>query len=69
VANGYSYGYGFLDGMDAGVRVVGHGGGAPGMSGELIMIPSRGYVIVVLSNLDPPIATDAAYYIARHLPP
>ena len=37
-----------------GTRCFGHGGGAPGMNGELKICPAPGYVVAVLSNLDPP---------------
>ena len=39
---------------------IGHGGGAPGMNGELIYFPKTGYLVVVLSNQDPPAATELA---------
>lgn len=64
----YMYAYGFVDGAEEGIHIVGHGGGAPGMSGDLKMVPESGYTIAVLSNFDPPLATDVASYIARRLP-
>jgi hypothetical protein len=33
-------------------------GSTPGMNGDLKIDPGTGYVMVVLSNLDPPAATD-----------
>jgi hypothetical protein len=33
-----------------GVRIVGHGGGGPGINGNLDMYPEEGYVVAVLSN-------------------
>ena len=40
------------------LRSYGHGGGAPGMNGELRVFPELGYVVVSLSNLDPPAASE-----------
>jgi len=48
---------------------VGHGGGAPGMNGELMYFPKSGYLVVVLANLDPPSATSFTDYIVAKLPP
>ncbi len=48
------YGYGF--GVQQEPRRYGHGGGAPGMNGDLRIYPQLGYVLVCLSNLDPPAA-------------
>ena len=62
-----SYGLGFMDRDFNGVRAFGHGGGAPGMNGELLIFPS-GYVVVVLANMDPPAATEVARFIATRLP-
>ena len=45
----------------------GHGGGAPGMNGDLEIYPQAGYVIVVLSNLDPPAASRVSDFIANRL--
>jgi len=39
-----------------GKRVIGHGGGAEGMNGMLLIEPKEGYIVVVLSNWDPPMA-------------
>jgi len=66
-AAGGSYGLGFMGRDFNGVRAFGHGGGAPGMNGELLIFPS-GYVVVVLANMDPPAATEVARFIAARLP-
>jgi len=65
---GGKYAYGFSDVRAGGVRWVGHGGGAPGMNGDLKFSPDSGYVVAVLSNLDPPAATRVADFIAARLP-
>lgn len=57
------YAYGFEDRRVNGKRVIGHGGGAPGMNAELRIIPELGYVIVVLTNYDPPFAS----FLARDI--
>ena len=63
-----SYAYGFEDGRKNGVGAVGHSGGAPGMNGDLRIYPQSGYVVVVLSNLDPPAAQQVSAYINLRLP-
>jgi CubicO group peptidase (beta-lactamase class C family) len=68
VAPGFQYAYGFIDRVVGGRRFVGHGGGAPGMNGELAFEPNGGYVVVVLSNLDPPAAGQVAGFILGRLP-
>jgi D-alanyl-D-alanine carboxypeptidase len=63
------YAYGFMDARDAdGNGSVGHGGGAPGMNGDLRIYPKSGYVVVVLSNLDPPAAQRISNYLDPRLP-
>lgn len=62
------YAYGFFDRVVGGRRWVGHSGGAPGMNGELAFEPDGGYVVVVLSNLDPPAAGQVAAFILDRLP-
>jgi D-alanyl-D-alanine carboxypeptidase len=49
-------------------RSFGHGGGAPGMNGDLRIYPDSGYVIAVLCNINPPSATRVAEYAADRLP-
>jgi hypothetical protein len=61
------YAYGFVDRVVAGVRCFGHGGGAPGMNGELT-ICENGYTIAVLANLDPPAASRVEQFILNRLP-
>lgn len=67
--HGGKYAFGFFDdGADASVRHFGHDGGAPGMNGDLQIYPQSGYVIAVLSNLDPPAASRVSEFIANRLP-
>ena len=47
-----SYAYGFFDRTVGGQRMVGHGGGAPGVGSFLSMYPASGYTFIVLSNSD-----------------
>ena len=65
---GGKYAYGFQDSMINGARCFGHGGGAPGMNGELKICPGPGYVIAVLANMDPPGASRVAEFITNRLP-
>lgn len=67
-ARGAKYAYGFFDRASGGIRFVGHGGGAPGMNGDLEIAPASGYVVVVLSNLDPPAAQRESEFITNRLP-
>jgi CubicO group peptidase (beta-lactamase class C family) len=65
-----SYAYGFFDARRAdGNGWVGHGGGAPGMNGDLRIYPKSGYVAAALANLDPPAADQITEYLDRRLPP
>jgi D-alanyl-D-alanine carboxypeptidase len=65
---GGKYAYGFSDSTTGGVRWLGHGGGAPGMNGELKFSPDSGYIVAVLANLDPPAASRIADFIGARLP-
>jgi D-alanyl-D-alanine carboxypeptidase len=66
--DGTFYRYDFTDQTPEGRRFWGHGGGAPGMNGDLRMFPDSGYVVVVLANRDPPVAQTLAGYISDRLP-
>jgi CubicO group peptidase (beta-lactamase class C family) len=68
VGPGVQYAYGFFDRVVGGGRIIGHGGGARGMNGDLAFEPDSGYVVVVLSNLDPPAAGKVAAFIFPGLP-
>jgi hypothetical protein len=50
-----------------GTRIVGHNGGAPGMNADLSILWNEGYAVIVLANVDPTVAQDAAQYIADRL--
>jgi CubicO group peptidase (beta-lactamase class C family) len=66
---GGKYAFGFFDdGGDSGARHFGHGGGAPGMNGDLQIYPQSGYVIAVLANMDPPAASRVSEFIMNRLP-
>jgi D-alanyl-D-alanine carboxypeptidase len=65
---GEQYAYGFVDRVVGSRRFVGHGGGAAGMNGDLMFEPNGGYVVVVLSNFDPPAATQVSSFILERLP-
>ncbi|HEX6732638.1 MAG TPA: serine hydrolase domain-containing protein, partial [Pyrinomonadaceae bacterium] len=65
---GGKYAYGFGDANINGTRCFGHGGGAPGMNGELKICPGPGYVVAVLANMDPPAASRVADFITNRLP-
>jgi CubicO group peptidase (beta-lactamase class C family) len=66
--SGEKYAYGFGDNVANGVRSFGHSGGAPGMNGDLEIFPQSGYVVAVLSNLDPPAAQRISAFIAARVP-
>jgi len=68
IGPGVRYAYGFFDRVVGGRRFVGHGGGAAGMNGDLAFEPNGGYVVVVLSNFDPPAAGQVAAFILNRLP-
>jgi D-alanyl-D-alanine carboxypeptidase len=65
---GEKYAYGFFESNENGLECFGHGGGAPGMNGELKICRASGYVIAVLANLDPPAAQGVSSYVAARLP-
>jgi CubicO group peptidase (beta-lactamase class C family) len=62
------YGYGFGVQGEGSLRSYGHGGGAPGMNGELRVFPELGYAVVGLSNLDPPAASGLVEFFAQRMP-
>jgi CubicO group peptidase (beta-lactamase class C family) len=62
------YGYGFGVQGEGPLRSYGHGGGAPGMNGELRVFPELGYVVVSLANLDPPAASELVEFFALRMP-
>ena len=62
------YGYGFDVRGQGRLGSYGHGGGAPGMNGELRIFPELGYVVVSLSNLDPPAASEPVEFFTLRMP-
>jgi len=62
------YGYGFGTGGEGVLKSYGHSGGAPGMNGSLLVFPNLGYVVVGLSNLDPPAASRLVEYFSLRMP-
>jgi CubicO group peptidase (beta-lactamase class C family) len=62
------YGYGFGVQGQGRLASYGHGGGAPGMNGELRIFPQLGYIVVSLSNLDPPAASELVEFFTLRMP-
>jgi D-alanyl-D-alanine carboxypeptidase len=62
------YGFGMSLAGDGAMRSFGHGGGAPGQNGDLRIFPESGYVVVALSNLDPPAASRMMEFVVARLP-
>ena len=62
------YGFGFGVQGQGSLGSYGHGGGAPGMNGELRIFPELGYVVVSLSNLDPPAASELVEFFTLRMP-
>lgn len=65
--DGVFYRYDFGGMTSEGLRFIGHGGGAPGMNGELMIFPQSGYTVIVLANRDPPSATSIANFIGDRI--
>lgn len=59
------YGFGFITVGEGPLRRYGHGGDADGMNADFRVYPESGWVLVSLSNLDPP----AAYRLTRWFEP
>lgn len=66
IPNG-KYALGFKDLRRNGLRYVGHGGSAPGTNHEVDIYPNSGYVVVVLTNQDPPYGNRAADFIGNRM--
>ncbi|HEX8572449.1 MAG TPA: serine hydrolase domain-containing protein [Allosphingosinicella sp.] len=60
---GRHYGFGFGAGTFEKLRWFGHNGGNPGANVEVAAFPDEGWSLVVLSNRDPPAATDLFRYV------
>jgi D-alanyl-D-alanine carboxypeptidase len=62
------YGFGMMVSEEPQGKRFGHGGGAPGMNGELRVYPRTDTVIAVLANLDPPAASGLADLFDERMP-
>ncbi|WP_306204041.1 serine hydrolase domain-containing protein [Actinoplanes sp. RD1] len=60
--------YGFLERTVHSIRSIGGAGGFPGANAVLTIHPESEHVTVVLANLDPPVASQAAEFIDFALP-
>ena len=61
-------GYGFALQGEGAARFYGGVGGAPGMNAELRVYPQLGYVLVGLSNFDPPAAENIVEFFSARMP-
>jgi D-alanyl-D-alanine carboxypeptidase len=64
---GDKYAYGFIENVEGGVRSFGHGGGAPGMNGDLRIYPDSGYVVAALANTGSG-ASELVAWVSERLP-
>jgi len=62
------YGYGLMVSGEGGQRQYGHEGGAPGANAALIVLPSQGYVVIGLSNVDPDAMENVVNFVCNRLP-
>ncbi len=62
------YGYGFTIIGRTPPHGYGHGGDSPGMNASIGIFPNPGYVVVALSNLDPPAAYEISNYYESRMP-
>lgn len=65
---GGGFGYGFARQGEGAARFYGGVGGAPGMNAELRIYPQLGYVLVGLSNFDPPAAENLVEFFSARMP-
>lgn len=64
---GIVYAYGWQNEIVNGHRIVGHSGGAPGISAQFDLYLDLGYTAVILANYDPPIAPQIASLLRERL--
>lgn len=62
------YGLGFTVVGQGPLRRFGHGGDAPGINADVRIFPESGYVLVALSNIDPPAAYRAFRWFEPRMP-
>ena len=62
------YGFGMMVAEEPQGKRFGHGGGAPGMNGELRVYPRTNTAVVVLANVDPPAASRLADFFDQRMP-
>jgi D-alanyl-D-alanine carboxypeptidase len=67
-ADGQFAGFDFGETVPGAGRFIGHGGGAPGMSGQLQHFLESGVTVIVLANRDPGAAESITKFAARRLP-
>lgn len=68
LVDGRFAGFDFGETVPGAGRFIGHGGGAPGMSGSLQHFLESGITVIVLANRDPPTAETIAMFAAHRLP-
>jgi CubicO group peptidase (beta-lactamase class C family) len=60
-----SYGYGLMVHPLNGNTCIGHAGGYPGMNADIELCDNSRYVLIVLTNVDPPVAQRLGFFIAN----
>lgn len=67
MADDMRYGYGFIEWTQAGKRLVGNMGSAPGMNALFQISAQDRRIVAILCNRDPPMAQVAGKLISQHL--
>ena len=62
------YGFGFGIRGEGELLFFGHNGGAPGMSTDFRIYPNSGYIVICLSNYDPPAGGMLPMYFENRMP-
>jgi D-alanyl-D-alanine carboxypeptidase len=69
IMEGRSYAYGFtIEDPPGEEHWIGHNGNDHGMNAEVWFSPETDYAVIVLSNFDPPAATQLAHFATARLP-
>ncbi len=65
---GSLYGYGLILMEHGAIESYGHGGSGTGMNADVRIVPRLGYVVIGLSNFEPPAASRLVDFFLNRIP-